>query len=82
MSDQQDYSGRITIDPTICFGKPIINGTRIPVFMIIELIEQDVNPNDIITQCYPDITLEDIKACLHYAAGILKNEEVSYAEAG
>ncbi|MEK6572539.1 MAG: DUF433 domain-containing protein, partial [Bacteroidota bacterium] len=59
---------RIAVDPKVCFGKPIIRGTRIPVYMVLELIEQGLNPEDIIKQCYPDLTLEDIKACLHYAA--------------
>lgn len=74
------YEERITVDPDICFGKPCIKGTRIPVYMIIELIEQGLSPQEIIKQCYPDITIEDIKACLHYAAGILQNEEVSLKE--
>ena len=71
---------RIAVDPKVCFGKPIIRGTRIPVYMVLELIEQGLNPEDIIKQCYPDLTLEDIKACLHYAASVLKNEEVSIQE--
>lgn len=74
------YKGRIIVDPKICFGKPCIKGTRIPVYMILELIEQGLSPEDIITQSYPDINIEDIKACLHYAASIFKNEEVSFQE--
>lgn len=74
------FEKRISIDPRICFGKPRIKGTRIPVYMILELIEQGLSPQDIIKQCYPDITVEDIKACLHYAASVLKNEEVSIQE--
>ena len=71
---------KIIADPAICFGKPTIRGTRIPVYMVIELIEQGLTPSEIITQCYPDISPDDIKACLHYAASILKNEEVSFQE--
>ena len=73
---------RISIDPAICFGKPCIKGTRIPVYMVIELLEQGMTPPDIIKQCYPDITVDDIKACLHYAASVFKNEEVSIQEVG
>jgi uncharacterized protein (DUF433 family) len=71
---------RISIDPKVCFGKPCIKGTRIPVYMILELIEQGLIPEQIIRECYPDITVEDIKACLHYAAAIFKNEEVLIQE--
>ena len=73
---------KISIDPNICFGKPCIKGTRIPVYMIIELVEQGMSPHDILKQCYPDITVEDVKACLHYAASVFKNEEVTIQEVG
>lgn len=71
---------RIIVSPTVCFGKPIIRGTRIPAYMVIELLEQGLSPKDIITQCYPELSHDDIKACLHYAASILKNEEISFQE--
>ena len=71
---------RIIVDPKICFCKPCIKGTRIPVYMVLELIEQGLSIEEIIKECYPDITAEDIKACIHYAASILKNEEVSIQE--
>ena len=73
---------RIDVDPNICFGKPRIKGTRIPVYMVLELVEQGLSPAEIIKQCYPDISPDDIRACLHYAAAILKNEEISIQEAG
>ncbi len=71
---------RISINPNICFGKPCIKETRIPVYMVLELIEQGLAIEEIIKQCYPDITPEDIKACIHYAACIFKNEEVFVQE--
>jgi len=57
------YQERISIDPRICFGKPCVKGTRIPAFMVLQLIEQGLSPADIIKDCYPDLTVEDIKAC-------------------
>jgi uncharacterized protein (DUF433 family) len=74
--------GRIRIDPAVCFGKPCIKGTRIPVYMVLELLEQGLSPQEIIRQCYPELSLEDIKACIHYAAALLQNEEVSIQELG
>lgn len=73
---------RISIDPNICFGKPCIKGTRIPAYMVLELIEQGLTIEEIIKQCYPELTPMDIKACIHYAASILRNEEVSFQEVG
>ncbi|MFH1245312.1 MAG: DUF433 domain-containing protein [Candidatus Omnitrophota bacterium] len=74
------YTRRIAVDPKVCFGKPVITGTRIPIHMILALIEQGLTPKEIITQCYPDLTVEDIKACVHYAVCVFKNEEVSLQE--
>ena len=72
--------GRIHIDPAVCFGKPCVNGTRIPVYMVLELLEQGLRAEEIIQQCYPELTPEDVKACIHYAAALLQNEEVSIQE--
>ena len=55
---------RISVDPEICGGKPCIKGTRIAVFMILELIEAEIGFDKIIEEYYPDITKEDIKACV------------------
>ena len=67
---------RIAIDPNICFGKPCIKGTHIPIYLILELIEAGYTPERILTDCYPEITREDIQASIHYAVGIVKNEDV------
>ena len=74
------HENRISIAPKACFGKPCVKGTRIPVYMVLELIEQGLDTKDIIARCYPELVPEDIKACIHYAASILKNEEVSIQE--
>ncbi len=64
---------RITTNPEILGGKPIIKGTRISVEFIIELLASHVTENEILLD-YPDLTKEDISACLTYAAHALKNE--------
>lgn len=73
---------RISIDPNICFGKPCIKGTRIPVYMILELIEAGYTIERILTDCYPQLNQEDIQAAIHYAIGIIKNEDVLIQEVG
>lgn len=64
---------RIVSDPKICSGKPCIKGTRIPVHIILDLLAAGENFEGI-KKAYPNITDEDIRACLIYAS-ILANEE-------
>jgi uncharacterized protein (DUF433 family) len=64
---------RIISDPKICSGKPCVKGTRIPVHIILDLLAVGESFEGI-KKAYPNITDEDIKACLNYAA-ILADEE-------
>ncbi len=64
---------RIVCDPKICSGKPCIKGTRIPVHIILDLLAAGED-NQGIKKAYPNITDEDIKACLAYAS-VLADEE-------
>src|ERR1700736_6627628 len=57
---------RITLDPEVMVGKPVIRGTRITVELIIGLLAQGWTEQDILT-AYPHLTREDILACLAYA---------------
>ena len=67
---------KIIIDPAICFGKPILEGTRIPVYMVLDLLEEGCSFEEIIKDYYPDLTADDIKTCIHYANQVVKNEEI------
>ena len=71
---------RITIDPKVHFGQPCIAGTRIPVYCVLELVQTGIPFEEIVTEYYPDITIEDVKACVQYATDIVKSEEVHLAE--
>ena len=64
---------RITVNPKILGGKPIIKGTRITVEFILELLASDISEEEILKD-YPHLTVEDIHACLRYAARSCKNE--------
>jgi uncharacterized protein (DUF433 family) len=64
---------RIVSDPKICSGKPCIKGTRIPVHIILDLLAAGEDTKGI-QRAYPNITEEDIKACLFYAS-VLADEE-------
>ncbi len=66
---------RISIDPKIMVGKPVIRGTRIPVELVVRMLAQGVPESDILRE-YPRLKLEDIRAALTYAAETLANEDV------
>ncbi len=66
---------RITLDPAVLAGKPVIKGTRLAVDFIIGLLAEGWSEADIL-QNYPGITREDIAACLRYARDILSSEKV------
>jgi len=70
---------RIIIDPQICFGKPVIEGTRIPVHMVLDLLGEGLTPQEIMEKCYPQLTEEDILVCIRYANSLVKNEEIYVA---
>ena len=71
---------QISVNPEICGGKPCITGTRIPVYMILELLEQGFSFEKITTDFYPQITVDQIKACIKFANSLVKNEDIFFAE--
>ena len=66
---------RISIDPQVMVGKPVIRGTRIPVELVVRMLAQGIPENDILEE-YPRLELEDIRAALAYAARVLAHEDV------
>lgn len=71
---------RIVINPEVLSGKPVIKGTRIPVYLILELLSAGMSMDDILDE-YPPLTREDIQAALEYASKILQHETVVPLEA-
>jgi uncharacterized protein (DUF433 family) len=59
-------TNRITVHPNIHFGKPCIAGTRITVTNVLELFREGVSADVIRKEYYPDLSVDDIKACLQY----------------
>jgi uncharacterized protein (DUF433 family) len=70
---------RITISPDVHFGKPCIEGTRIPVQDVVELIAEGLSFEQVIKDYYSDINKEDISACLRYAAALVAAEDIDLA---
>ena len=63
---------RISIDPNICHGKPCIQGHRIWVSLILDLLAGGATPQYLL-EAYPGIEREDIFSCLAYGAEIVRN---------
>ena len=66
---------RIVVDPKVMVGKPVIRGTRIPVYEIVLRVAQGWNFEEI-TEDYPRLKKEDIQAALMYAERLLEGEEI------
>jgi len=62
-----DYRQIITIDPERRFGKPCVRGTRITVFDVLSWLAAGMSHTEIIDD-FPQLTEEDIRACLAFAA--------------
>jgi uncharacterized protein (DUF433 family) len=70
-----DWQERIIVDPKILVGKPIVKGTRLAVEFVVELLAQGWPESEILRN-YPDLTHEDISACLQFATSVLKAEKI------
>jgi uncharacterized protein (DUF433 family) len=64
---ERELLSRITRDPNICHGKPVIRGLRYPVSTLLELLASGMKPEEIL-QDYPDLEMDDLRAALLYAA--------------
>jgi len=66
-----DWRSRITIDPKVLAGKPVIRGTRMSVEFILDLLANGWTIEEILEN-YPQLKKEDVIATLKYAAEVLK----------
>jgi len=66
---------RITSDPAILRGKPIIRNMRISVELVLDLLSQGTTQDEIFKD-YPSLEADDILACLAYAKSVLADEEI------
>jgi uncharacterized protein (DUF433 family) len=82
--DQRLYQERIIADPRILAGKPVVKGTRIAVDLVLEELAQNPAIDELLA-AHPDLTRDDVRACLAYARGFCRKftfsrvlESVSY----
>jgi uncharacterized protein (DUF433 family) len=66
---REELLDRVTVDPSVCGGKPCIRGTRIYIAIILDGLAEGLTPEDIIDH-YPQLSLADIRAALAYAADL------------
>lgn len=69
------YFERIEVNPRIMMGKPVIKGTRIPVYVILNLLAEGYDFKKIRKE-YPDVTKADVLAVLRFAAKTSQFEEL------
>lgn len=67
---------RIVVNPKIHFGKPCVAGTRITVQSVLELLNEGLSFTEIIQNYYPDLEIDDIRACIRYAIALIAAEDV------
>jgi len=70
---------RIAVNPKIHFGKPCVAGTRITVQSVLELLNEGLSFAEISDNYYPDLQVDDIRACLRYAIALVAAEDIHLA---
>lgn len=74
--DREELLKRISIDPTVCFGKPCVRGSRLWVSFLLDLLADGQSIEDILKE-YPQLQRRDILACIAYGAEMSRDP---YAE--
>ncbi|MBI2884016.1 MAG: DUF433 domain-containing protein [Candidatus Methylomirabilis oxyfera] len=67
---------RIVVNPKVHFGKPCVAGTRITVQSVLELLNEGMSFDEIIQNYYPELTTDDIRACIEYAIALVAAEDI------
>lgn len=73
--NEKDLLSRITINPSVSFGKPTIRNMRYPVEIILDLLSAGMSTKEIIED-YPDLEEQDILACIAFAAKLLRVKSI------
>ena len=69
-----DWKARITVDPEILVGKPIIRGTRISVELILDRLADGWSPEQIV-ETYPRVSREDVLAAIAFTSEVFGEEQ-------
>ncbi len=74
----KEIAERITTDPEIMVGKPVIKGTRMPVELVLAKLAANPDLGEFFLD-YPELTVDDVKAVLAYASTLVPSKEVAAA---
>jgi uncharacterized protein (DUF433 family) len=74
METHPAWHDRIELDPKVLTGKPVVRGTRIAVEFVVEVLARGWTVEQVLREY--DLRPEDVKACLAYAAEVLRGERV------
>jgi uncharacterized protein (DUF433 family) len=72
----KEISKGITLSQNVMAGKPVIKGTHLPVELVLGKLSASHNIDDLLAD-YPDLTIEQIKDCLRYAAYLVQRKKMS-----
>ncbi len=81
MTNESSLLERITARPEVFNGKPIVRDLRISVELILSLMAQGVSNEEILDD-YPDLELNDIRACAAYAHAVIAGDTLSAITVG
>jgi uncharacterized protein (DUF433 family) len=62
---------RITVEPSVMLGQPVITGTRLPVYVIVQALAAGDTADELL-DAYPFLTVDDIQAALRYAGNLME----------
>ncbi len=68
------FQERIIQDPEVLVGKPVVRGTRIPVELVLAKLAENPDLGELFMD-YPRLTIDDVRACLEYAKGLVERKE-------
>jgi uncharacterized protein (DUF433 family) len=74
MATERALEDRITQDPAVMVGKPVVRGTRIPVERVIAHLANNTDLDDLLG-AYPELTIDVVKACLRFANAELERRD-------
>lgn len=71
---KREIAKRITVDPDVIAGKAVIEGTRVPVELVLAKLAANPDLGEFFLD-YPEVTVDDVKACLSYASTLVPTRE-------
>ena len=70
-----DWHKYISVDPAVCHGQACIAGTRVMVTVVLDDLAAGLTPREV-AESYPSVSVDAVKAALHYAAELAKERIV------